>query len=309
MQRRTVEACRRFTEGDPAAGDPWGNFIYFVTIIPPEAMTVTKQVRLGPRETALLFGLESQGRSVFTLRDACRILDQPPRPVADVLYQLRRKRRVVEVRKGRYLLVPARAGVEGEWSESIHAVLGSILDAPYYVGFWSAMNYWGFSEQVPRVVHVIVPARKRGFEFHGQRVQFVVMKRDRIFGVVSEPVGSTSFLVSDPERTILDGLLRPRYCGGIPGVARALADARSTLDWGKMGRYARQLSVEAVDRRLGYLLEVLDVRVPLRSRLGRPFRGFRWLDPSSPPNRVGYSRRWGLILNVPREELLAEGAA
>ena len=287
---------------------PWRNFIYFVTIITLEAMTVTKQVRLGPRESALLFGLESQGRSLFTLRDACRILDQPPRPVADVLYQLRRKRRVVEVRKGQYLLAPARTGVEGGWSESMYTVIGSIVDAPYYVGFWSAMNYWGFSEQVPRIVHVVVPARRRGFEFQGQRVQFVVMKRDRIFGAVSQSAGSVSFLVSDPERTVLDGLLRPRYCGGIPGVARALAAARSTLDWEKMGRYARQLGVEAVERRLGYLLDLLDVRVPLRSRLRRPFRGFRWLDPSSPPDRLGYSRRWGLILNVPRKDLLAEGA-
>ncbi len=272
-------------------------------------MAAPKQVRLGPHESALLLGLESQSRSLFTLPDACQILGRPPRPVADVLYQLRRKGRVVEVRRGRYLLVPARAGVEGAWSESIYAVLGSMLDAPYYVGFWSAMSYWGLSEQVPRVAHVVVPGRKRGFEFHGQRVQFVVMKRDRIFGFVSEPAGPASFLISDPERTVLDGLLRPRYCGGIPGAARALAAARSTLDWGKIGRYARHLGVDAVDRRLGYLLELLDIRAPLRSRLRKPFRGFRWLDPTGPPVRLGYSRRWGLILNVPREELLAGGPA
>src|SRR5688572_25852255 len=114
-------------------------------------MAVTKRVTLGFRETALLFALESRDADLFTLGEAARLLGVPRRVVSGVLYRLRRKGRVLEVRKGEYLLVPARAGVEGGWSESIFRVIDAILREGYYVGFWSAMKYWGMTEQVPRI--------------------------------------------------------------------------------------------------------------------------------------------------------------
>ncbi len=299
------KAAPALTEvGEEEAERVWRKFIYSVTIIVSRAMTVTNRIWLGPRETRLLFDLESRGKTVFTLRDAREILSLPGTTAADVVYRLKRKGRVIEIRKGMYLLVPAKAGLQGAWSESVFQILDFLLRREeYYVGFWSAMNYWGMTEQVPRIVHVVAPARRRGFEFQGQRVQFVFLKPGRIFGYTTEPVGPATFRISDRERTLLDGLLRPRYCGGVGEVAKAIVVARSSLDWEKLGGYVRRLGVDAATRRLGYLLDVLDVRVALRRNLAQEFRGLRWLDPSGPKERLGYSDRWGLILNVPREEL------
>src|SRR3989304_3843149 len=78
-----------------------------------------------------------------------------PRAPSDVIYRRRGKGRVIDVRKGEYLLVPARAGIGAGWSESIFRAVDAVVREDYYVGFWSAMNYLGMTEQVPRVVDVV----------------------------------------------------------------------------------------------------------------------------------------------------------
>ncbi len=270
-------------------------------------MNDTKRITLGPRENQLLFGLESHQVDLFTLREAARMLRIPIGVASDVIHRLRRKGRVIEIRKGEYLLVPARAGIGGSWSESTFRAVDAVVRESYYVGFWSAMNYWGMTEQVPRVVHVVVASRRRPFRFQGQRVQFVTMRPDRIFGVTRESAGRGGFSISDRERTLLDALLRPRYCGGVGEATKALTETERELRWPRLEAYVGRLGVDAVTRRLGYLLELLDLQAPLRRRFRRQFRGFRWLDPSAPRRRLSYSKEWGLILNVAVEDLIPTG--
>jgi predicted transcriptional regulator of viral defense system len=86
-------------------------------------------------------------------------------------------------------------------------------------------------------------------------------------------------------------------------VGKALWNARERLDWAKLMQYLKRVQVSSAVRRLGYLMEVLNLKTELR--FPSQFKGFRWLDPSSPKKVKGYSKRWGLILNLTEEELLA----
>ena len=266
-------------------------------------MSVTQGFRLGPSESKLLFGLEAKAVDLFTVGDARRILGGPRSAAVDVLHQLRRKGRVAHVRKGAYLLVPARAGIEGSWAESIFRVIDGIVDPPYYVGFWTALNYWGMSPQIPRTVHVVHLRRRRPFEYQGQRVRYVRLRPDLLFGWSDEPLPRGSFRISDPEKTVLDGLLLPRHCGGVGEVARAIRTSAEEIRWTRMESYVRRMHVDAVRRRLGFVLEMTDLAPSLRKRLARDFSGFRWLDPSGASSRYGYSMEWGLILNVDPVEI------
>lgn len=59
------------------AGDPCSEkkaYIFHVTNLVWEASTVTRKIFLGPNETSLLFGLEKEGKAVFSFEDATRIL-------------------------------------------------------------------------------------------------------------------------------------------------------------------------------------------------------------------------------------------
>ena len=123
--------------------------------------------------------------------------------------------RIQKIEKGKYLLIPSRAGVEGYWAEDAWTVVPYLIDE-YYVGFWTAMNYWEMTEQIPYTVFVVTPKRKKNrvLKFGNQRYEFVTLSQKKFFGFIEEKIGKTKFNISSKEKTIVDGLMHPEYCGG-----------------------------------------------------------------------------------------------
>jgi predicted transcriptional regulator of viral defense system len=256
-------------------------------------------------ELKLLFTLEEEGRTVFKFEDARSILAATDNAVKGVLRRRKEKGRVQELERGKYLLIPARAGIEGTWSEVPYLLVPYLLDT-YYVGFWTALNHWGMTEQVPRTVFVATTKRKRNLSYGPTTFQFVTLSPGKFFGWVEEELGGGTFRVSDPEKTVIDCLHLPHYAGGLREILKGIWEGRETLDFSKLLRYARRFGVNVLIRRLGYILEVLDVAEDVRRRMGSiDFKGYVWLDPKGPRERLGYSKEYGLILNRTREWLLS----
>jgi predicted transcriptional regulator of viral defense system len=260
---------------------------------------------LGPNELRLLFTLEKEGKTIFGFSDARRVLGTTDASTRNVLYRLRKKGRVEEIQRGKYLLVPARAGFEGGWAEAPYAVVPHLVK-DHYVGFWSALNHWGMTEQSPRSVFVATTKRKRDVDFGPTRFEFVTLAPMKFFGFVEDKVAGGTFNVSTREKTIVDCLALPKYCGGLDEAAKGVWNARQELDFAKTLRFAQRYGVDVVVRRLGYVLSLLHVQTKLAKRIAKKgFNGFMWLDPLGPKKILGYSKEYGLILNRTREELLA----
>jgi predicted transcriptional regulator of viral defense system len=62
--------------------------------------------------------------------------------------------------------------------------------------------------------------------------------------------------ISDLERTVIDGLRQPEYCGGITEVAKGLWTRHQDIQATKLVDYALRIATGTVIRRLGYLLEL-----------------------------------------------------
>lgn len=110
----------------------------------------------------------------------------------------------------------------------------------------------------------------------------------------------------DLERTLLDGLKQPTYCGGLSEVAKGFSIKHQAIDPMKLIDYALKLDVWAVNRRLGYLMELYQIgsRIHweyLRTTLTATYQ---LLDPELPPTGR-HIAKWRLQLNIPEEELLA----
>lgn len=268
---------------------------------------VAQNIKLGPQETKLLFSLEEKGVSIFTTEDVKKILDSGSASAWLVISGLKKKGRIRQIERGKYLLIPARAGVEGYWAEEAWVVVPYLIDE-YYVGFWTAMNFWGMTEQIPNTVFVVTPKRKkkRVLKFGNQRYEFVTLSRKKFFGFIEEKTGKTTFNISSKEKTIVDGLMHPQYCGGIPEVTKAMWNARKDVEWKKVLELAEQTGVNVVLRRLGYLLDVLkienDISKIIMTKLKR--YPYQYLDPDAPKEKIEYSKEYGLIINLTKNELL-----
>ena len=110
--------------------------------------------------------------------------------------------------------------------------------------------------------------------------------------------------ISDLERTVIDGLRQPEYCGGVSEVAKGLWMRHDDIIVARLVDYAPRLGIGAVIRRLGYLLELYRLApetelARLREKLTDTYL---LLDPTL-PKEGAHLRRWRIQLNVTPQEL------
>ncbi len=122
--------------------------------------------------------------------------------------------------------------------------------------------------------------------------KFVRVKPEKHFGSVEEWVENSRVSMTDREKTIVDCLDRPRFCGGIIEVAKGIRDDR--LDRDRLMEYAQRLGNSGVLRRLGYLSESLSIDMDIPKP---DTRNYLWLDPTMPHTGPKIAK-WRLMDNL-----------
>ncbi len=258
-------------------------------------------------ESKLLLILEEKGLSVFTTDDAKNILKTTDSSIWHILNGLVHKKRIQRIERGRYLLIPAKAGIEGYWAESPWVIVPHLIDT-YYVGFWTAMNFWDMTEQIPYTVFIATTKRKRNLEYLKQRFEFVTLSKKKFFGFVEQKAGNKkTFNISSREKTIVDGLMHPEYCGGIVEVTKAMWNVRKEVNWQTVLEMAEKVEINAVLKRLGYLLTVLNIEEKISKKTKEKIKKtpYHYLDPITNKIKITSSKEYGLIINRTKNELLA----
>lgn len=259
---------------------------------------VKLNIRFGELETRLLFKLEEKEASVITVSQIANTLGISKNHANKLAWQLARKKRLLRLRKGVYLFAPLKAGPKGLWSEHAFAILPDLMAGKdYYVSFWTALNHYGLTEQIPLVTQVVVTRTMRSFEAVQTRFRFIKLRR--LGEWREEKISGKNVRIATIEQLLLDCASHPGYCGGMSEVCKALWEARKKTDWKKLEELLLA-SNDATRRRLGFLLELLELK---RLAPGKTFSGWRWLDPTAVKALKGKSKKWGLLLNLTGNEL------
>lgn len=124
-----------------------------------------------------------------------------------------------------------------------------------------------------------------------------MLKRSTFFGFEERWVGHERITVTDLERTLIDGLIRPKYCGGFREVLDAYTQAIDTIDIPKIISYARRIS-DTVCKRLGWVLSHLEIDdQQLKPLLERTTTSYSKLNPSG-PQKGPWNKKWLLKENL-----------
>jgi predicted transcriptional regulator of viral defense system len=279
------------------------------------SITSTRSIRtLNPSETRLLNALSVAGKTTFTAEEAQSIAGGEVSNLPRLLSRLTQKRWLLRLERGKYLILPLAAGMEGAYTAH-EFVLASRLVQPYAIAYWSALHFHGFTEQIPQTVTVLSPLRRRdvAVEELGFRCHFVYTAAERFFGATTAIVDDQPVVITDPARTILDCLDRPDLCGGIIEAAKGMYGyvRRSDASPQRLTEYASRLGNQAVLKRLGYLASLFDLAMEfpgagwsdvLNNWAAHLSAGFVRLDPRLPAEGP-YDRRWRLRLNVSETRL------
>ncbi|MFN0117971.1 MAG: type IV toxin-antitoxin system AbiEi family antitoxin [Elusimicrobiota bacterium] len=263
---------------------------------------------LGPQAARFVTALHERQHLLFQLEDVIGITGLKPASARSFIRQLVGRGIAARLRPGLYNLVPFELGREKEFMGNPYVVARELIGGRgYYVSHGSAMSIHRMTTQPQLVVHVTSPRPMRNRTILGTEFRFIRCKPNHLFGVAESWVNKQEkIMVSDPERTILDGLKAPEYCGGITEVAKALWMRRDAIDTKKLVRYAVRLDVTAVINRLGHLMEVLEVgsQTDLESLRRRLTATYVLFDPLLPAEGK-FLARWRLRLNVSAEEIKA----
>lgn len=243
--------------------------------------------------------LERHNLYAFSSRTLADLLDIDAAQVSKILTRMGEENLVAKIERGKYLLL----GLNPERVLSNPAFIGSQMVVPAYLSYWSALNYYGYTEQVPAVVQIAVTRRKRAIEFRGKVYHFIHLDPKQFFGYRRDMLGELPVVVADEAKAIIDSLHKPKHAGGIAEVGKALKNAVDDLDIDTLVTYANRMGSRSLCARLGYLLEILGVPSQGLEVANGPVS----LDPTGP--RSGeYNQRWRLYINRSKDEMFPEGA-
>ncbi len=263
---------------------------------------------IGPQTAGLLAGLYDRAQSTFTLSDAQEITGLTPHLASSLLHKATRRGLVSRLKPGVFVIVPPELGSATEYAGDPYLVARRLAEpAPSFISHASAMEIHRMVTQPQFVVFASSPKQIQSRTIRGTEFRFVYVQPEHYFGTTKHWATKQEFVeISDLERTVIDGLRQPEYCGGITEVAKGLWMRNQDMQPAKLVDYALRLGVGAVIRRLGYLLELYgisseDELARLRETLTDSYMR---LDPML-PKEGHHLHRWRLQLNITRDELEA----
>ncbi len=261
----------------------------------------------------LLTSLVEQGLTVFSVEDVKAIAATEGIPNAVLPGLLMRTARagwITRLRRGLYVLSgPASGGLP------VHPyAIAMRLVTPSAISHWSALQYHGLTEQVPRIVTAMTPRkvvtpdmrrrggrveRKHSWAVGGVRYEFTTVRPERFFGLEQVWVNERQRVtITDRERSVLEMFAMPRVFGGIGESLGTLQEHLNALSVERLVQYALKYGAVSVAKRLGWALE--NAGVPeslLEPLLSLPSSGYTILDPSGP--RAGVrEHRWMIQNNL-----------
>ena len=251
-----------------------------------------KRKGLSKRESYLLSYLSEKNKDIFKLKDVMKILGCSYPNAKVTAERLIKKKWIERLLKGRYMIIPFSAGIEGKYLEH-EFIIASLFSG--YIGYWTALNYYGFTEQIPDKIFIASRKRLKDRTILGIRLKFISIDEKKFFGFKKIKILNHSIKISNPEKTIIDCLDKPKYCGGIGEIIKALEYGKEEINFKKLRRYALQIRNNSVIKRLGFILEYLNLNTMEFEKLVG--KGYSILDPTKEKKRK-YDSKWKLLVNI-----------
>lgn len=178
----------------------------------------------------------------------------------------------------------------------------------YYIAYHSALHTHGMATQPCLKEQIVVDKliNPATISIKGTPFQFIYHNALHFFGQQKTWISPfTQVYCSDIEKTIVDYLFIPSYAGGIVEVAQALQRSWPKLNQQKLLSCCKRFRSQAVIKRLGFLLELLEIATTLVEDLQKlRTRSFVPLDPEMPAEGPR-SSRWSIQQNLESGTILS----
>jgi predicted transcriptional regulator of viral defense system len=269
----------------------------------------TKHKNISFQANTLLEKLIAKKLSCFTINNAYDILSKSnTNAIKRLLSDMTKRGLLMRVKDGLYYVIPFEQEPEAfmpDWHLISQYLVG---DAEYYIGYFSALQLHVLTTQ-PNLKQQIVVSKQikpSTLLVKSTPFQFIYHNEAHFFGNKKMWIDSFNKVqCADLEKTIVDCLFKPEYASGITEIAKAIYKAKDKIDFPKLLRYAKQFNSQAVIKRLGFLLELLEIESPIIKQLQMlRTNSFVLLEPSYPKEGKTFFR-WAIQQNLDSDSILS----
>lgn len=251
---------------------------------------------------------------IFTNEDvyqACSQLSSNPIQIAKTLSKMAQSGWLTRLKRGLYAIQSPL------YPEEIHPfAIAQALVSPIAISYWSALAHHGFTTLIPPMVQastpskVVTPEMRSGEAYRPRgtaawqvmdiEIEFIHVKEDNFWGFSHEWVSRWHRVpITDPERTILDLIIRSDLFGGISMAIETITTHLEKIDLAQLVNYAIRYDAGAYIKRLGWILETSDVNDDvLDPLLTYETQNYHLLDPQGSAQGEPITR-WNLYNNLP----------
>jgi len=262
---------------------------------------------ISTRSNELLSYFNAQKRPCFNYSLARRALpESKASAVRELLSDMTKRGLLMRLKDGIYYIIPYEQDAE-TFMPDWHLIAEYLVnDAKYYIGYYSALQIHNLITQPSLKEQIVVSKQIRPSEIKIKDVpfQFIYHNEKHFFGAKKIWIDNFNrVLCSDLEKTIIDCLFKPDYAGGIVEVAKAIYISKDKIKYSTLLEYAKKFESQAVIKRMGFLLESLDISTDIIPELLQmKTASYVVLDTELPGNGKRISR-WSIQQNLEMETI------
>ena len=268
-----------------------------------------KNKNISFQANALLDKLIEEKKVCFDINIAYSILpNSSQNAVKRLLSDMTKRGLLMRIKEGLYYIIPFEQDPKTfmpDWHLLSQYLVG---DAEYYIGYFSALQIHSLTTQPNLREQIIVNKQIKPSILFVKEIpfQFIYHNEKHFFGNKKMWIDSFNRVqCSDLEKTIIDCLFKPDYAGGITEIAKAIYKIKDKIDYSKIVQYAKRFDSQAVIKRLGFLLELLEIKHSAIDELHKlRTNSIVLLEPSYPKEGKTISR-WAIRQNIDTASILS----
>lgn len=266
-----------------------------------------RKKNISTQSNRILTYFHQMDQDCFVYADATKALPQSSESaLKELLSDMVKRGLLMRLKRGMYYIIPFEKDAESfmpDW----HIVAGHLAKGTdHYIGYYSALQIHNLITQPSLKEQIVVSKQIRPslIKIKNVEFQFIYHNKNHFFG--SKKIWIDSFnkvLCSDLEKTFIDCLFKPDYAGGIVEIARAIYTSKDKIKFDKLFEYAERFKSQAVIKRLGFLLEILEIETDIIHKLNKQRTASYVLLDTELPKSGKMISRWSIQQNLETETI------
>jgi predicted transcriptional regulator of viral defense system len=262
---------------------------------------------ISKQSSELLTFFNEQGIYCFDLELAKKALPNSNySALRELLSDMTRRGLLMRVKRGLYYIIPYEQDPETFMPDWHLLAKYLVQKADYYIGYYSALQIHSLITQPSLKEQIVVSKQIRPSTIKIKDVpfRFIYHNEKHFFGTKKIWIDNFNKVVcSDLEKTIVDCLFKPDYAGGIVEIARAVYVSREKIRFDVLFEYVIRFNSQAVIKRLGFLLDVLEIDTTITKELQKLKTNSVVLLDTELPKTGKIKTKWSIQQNIETETI------